>query len=87
MIPGRSEDRVDAFIFNAFGWMIGKKVESVRELTEDEYEMMGWEKSSWNLAVAVVFEDGTFVIPTSDPEMNNPGWITSNHNENFWEKE
>lgn len=84
MTPGRSDDRVDAFIFNAFGWMIGKKISSVRELTEDEYEQMGWSKNTWSIAVAMVFDDGTFMIPVSDPEMNNPGWVISSHAQNFW---
>lgn len=47
----------------------GKVVESVRYLSEEEQEAMGW----YNRPIVITFKDGTLIFPSMDDEGNDGG--------------
>jgi hypothetical protein len=47
----------------------GKVVESVRYLSEEEKDMMGW----YNKTIVIQFTDGTIIFPSMDDEGNDGG--------------
>lgn len=49
----------------------GKKVRSVRYLTEEEQDDLGW----YSRAVVIEFEDGSLIFPSKDDEGNGAGSI------------
>lgn len=56
-----------------FKAMEGKTIETVRELTPEEIEAMGWYYTGGAVPLVAVFTDGTYMVPMSDPEGNQPG--------------
>ncbi len=51
----------------------GKVVKSVRYMSEKEREEYGW----YNCAAIVVFEDGSWLMPSTDDEGNDAGALFS----------
>lgn len=54
---------------------VGLKVTDVRELTDIELEIEGWEPGYGDIPVAIIFDDGSMIYASSDPEGNGPGAI------------
>lgn len=52
-----------------FKQLVGKKIASIRYMTRDECEALGFHKSS----VIIRLDDGTWLIPIADDEMNDGG--------------
>lgn len=63
------------YIERDFGLLVGKTVKSVRPLNEDECELFAWDFKYEDYAMAVVFTDGTVVVPSQDPEGNGAGFL------------
>jgi uncharacterized HAD superfamily protein len=63
------------YIERDFGSLVGKTVKSVRPLNEHECELFGWDFKHEHYAMAVVFTDGTVVVPSQDPEGNGAGFL------------
>jgi hypothetical protein len=47
----------------------GKTVESVRYMTKDEMDELGW----YSRSIVIHFTDGTVIFPSADDEGNNAG--------------
>lgn len=54
---------------------VGLTVTAVRMMTKDELEAEGWENYYGGFPVAIVFNDGSKVYASSDPEGNNAGCL------------
>ena len=55
-------------------WMLlGKRVTEVRPLTAQERADLYWDEYSSTSAIAIVFDDGTTIIPSRDDEGNGAG--------------
>lgn len=52
---------------------VGLMVAEVRMLTKEELKAEGWENSRGSYPVAVIFNDGSKIYASSDPEGNNVG--------------
>ena len=52
---------------------VGLMVAEVRMLTKEELKAEGWENSRGGYPVAIVFNDGSKIYASSDPEGNNVG--------------
>jgi hypothetical protein len=54
---------------------VGLKVTEVRMMNKLELDAEGWENSWGGFPVAIVFEDGSMIYASSDPEGNDSGCI------------
>ena len=54
---------------------IGLKVTDVRMMTNIELEAEGWENYYGGYPVAIIFNDGSKIYASSDPEGNNAGCL------------
>ena len=54
--------------------LLGKKVILVRALTGEELNGLDWQYDA-DLAIVLVFDDGTLVLPMRDPEGNGAGFL------------
>jgi len=52
-----------------FTFLVGKKIESVRYMTQDEADAFMWDKRP----LVIRFTDGSFIIPQMDDEGNDGG--------------
>ena len=50
--------------------LIGKKIVTVQKLDKESVAALGWYRED---VFAIVFDDGSFMIPTSDEEGNDCG--------------
>jgi hypothetical protein len=55
--------------------LVGKTIASVVELTAEEVSEMGWQMGWGDVALAIEFTDGSWLIPSRDPEGNGPGFL------------
>lgn len=55
--------------------LINRRVISVWKLENDFLEPLLWDDYDSN-AIAIMFDDGTIIVPTRDPEGNGPGNLT-----------
>jgi hypothetical protein len=51
--------------------LVGKKIVSVRYLSDAEVENLGW----YSKALVIQFDDGSIIFPSADDEGNNAGAI------------
>ena len=64
------------YVEEEYGSMVGLKVQEVRLMTPVEAEAYGWEISRYGaLPIVIFFEGGMTLVPSSDPEGNNPGHL------------
>jgi hypothetical protein len=56
-----------------FDNLVGKTIAAIRWMTDEEIDMFGW--AGQDDAVIVFFSDGSWMVPSSDPEGNGPGFI------------
>lgn len=54
---------------------VGLRVTNVRMMTSDELNNEGWDESFGGYPVAVIFEDGSKIYASSDPEGNDSGCL------------
>jgi hypothetical protein len=54
---------------------VGLKVTDVRMMTDAELNAEGWEKSWGGFPVMIIFEDGSKIYASSDPEGNDSGCL------------
>ncbi len=55
-----------------FQELVGKTIASVRWMKPSELDMFGW---AGDEGVIIFFTDGSWLVPTSDPEGNGTGFI------------
>ena len=73
----------DAYIKKEWGSLIGRTITGVREMTDQELDDFGWERSGGSLPVIYLLDDGLTFTPSQDPEGNGPGhifvekWVTA----------
>jgi len=65
----------DAYIKREYGSLVGRKIKTVRPLTNDECEDFGWDSGFSGVPMVIIFDDGTALIPSSDAEGNDAGHI------------
>jgi hypothetical protein len=58
-----------------YGDYIGKRLMGVRPLNPAELAELGWEWARDGEAFALLFHDGSCLIPSQDPEGNGPGFL------------
>jgi hypothetical protein len=63
------------YLNKEWGQLVGAKLISIRNATEDEAdEMMGWEFSNHNPTPILGFDNGLSLILSQDPEGNGAGF-------------
>jgi hypothetical protein len=62
-------------INNIYGHLAGRYITKIRPLTDQEIEMFYWEKGYGEIPFLILLDDGTALIPSSDPEGNSAGHI------------
>lgn len=55
--------------------LLGKRIAVIRKLNSEELESMGWENTPHRTGNVIVLDDGTFLIPSRDAEMNDMGQL------------
>lgn len=65
---------IDEMIRREYGTLVGRKIVTVRPMLADELEMYGWSHHA-DSAMVIIFDDGTAVVPSADPEGNGPGCL------------
>lgn len=65
----------NAYIKREYGSLVGRKIKTVRPLTHGECEDFGWDSDSSGVPMVIILDDGTALIPSSDPEGNDAGHI------------
>ena len=65
----------DAYIKREYGSLVGRKIKTVRPLTNGECEDFGWDGSFSGVPMVIILDDGTALIPSSDEEGNDAGHI------------
>lgn len=74
----RHHDRMDALdqrIRQDFAGLVGRRIVGVRALTPEEARAAHWYVGPMTPALVVELDDGGFLIPQSDVEGNQPGWL------------
>jgi len=61
------------YIESEFGSLVGKTVGKVRPLLPVEMEDMDW--GTHRTGFVIIFKDGTAIIPSSDEEGNDAGFL------------
>lgn len=64
-----------SYIRGYFAGLVGKTVREVRPLYAEEIEDLGWDTQGSAVAFAVIFTDGSFIIPMRDDEGNGAGTL------------
>jgi hypothetical protein len=71
MEKARKKKMSKEYIQKEYGWMVGKTIKVVRPLNKVELDVYQWSGSE--VPFAVIFTDGSWVIPMSDDEGNGAG--------------
>jgi hypothetical protein len=58
-----------------FGTFEGKTIKTISALTPTEIDDMAWYEGGGAIPMIIEFTDGSHMIPMSDPEGNNAGWL------------
>jgi hypothetical protein len=70
-----TQEQNTSYITGYYAGLIGKTVREVRPLFPEEIEDLGWESGDHTVAFAVIFTDGSFIIPMRDDEGNGAGTL------------
>lgn len=66
----------EQYVQEAFGGLVGRTIVAVRPLRESEMELMAWStRPSAPVGVLFLLDDDSIVVPMSDPEGNEPGFL------------
>lgn len=63
------------YVKREYGSLVGRKIKTVRPLTKRECEDFGWDTGYGAVPMAIILDNGTALIPSSDPEGNDAGHI------------
>jgi hypothetical protein len=74
-MPTTTTKQIKDYVKAEFGELTGKTVKTVRPLTKVECDDMYWPSGGYDVAVAIIFTDGTAAVVSQDPEGNGPGWL------------
>ena len=69
------EERLERHVQENYGSLNGKTISEVRRLTNEELEGLGWYPGYGSVAIVIVLDDGTTLVPMQDPEGNGPGYL------------
>ena len=69
------KERYANYIKMEYGSLVGKTVEQVRMLTDEEIEQFMWDGNYGAVPFVVFFTDGSFIIPSRDDEGNGAGTL------------
>lgn len=59
-----------------WGSLVGKTIKLVRPLLDEEYDGFAWDIYGDNeIALVIQFTDGSYIVPMSDPEGNDAGFL------------
>jgi hypothetical protein len=67
--------QINKYVTQEFGELKGKTVKTVRPLTDAECNDLYWPTGGYDVAIAIIFTDGTAAVVSQDPEGNGPGWL------------
>ncbi len=67
--------QITEYVTREFGELKGKTVKTVRPLTDAECNDLYWSSGGYDVAVAIIFTDGSAAVVSQDPEGNGPGWL------------
>jgi len=59
--------------------LVGRKISTVRYLTDAEQEELEWHAST----LVIILDDGSFIFPSQDDEGNGPGVIFTSHGDDL----
>lgn len=57
-------------------WPIGKKIVGVHQISTNEEKILGWSHEQYSgteCTAVLVLDDGSWIVPSSDPEGNRGG--------------
>jgi hypothetical protein len=63
------------YIQKEYGGLVGKTIAEVRVLTDKECEIFVWSTTHGNPPFVIIMTDGSVIIPASDPECNDAGYL------------
>mgnify|MGYP003153379471 CR=1 FL=1 len=59
-------------------WPLGRKINGIHQITDEEADRMGWIEdfgSGTEMTIVLVLEDGSWLVPSCDPEGNRGGCL------------
>jgi hypothetical protein len=66
----------DQYVNDAYGRLVGRTIIGVRALHDGEMQMLAWStRPSAPVGVLLVLDDDSIVLPMSDAEGNEPGFL------------
>lgn len=65
----------DEYIQREYGSLVGRTIVAVRPLRAPELDDLFWHERFGETAMVLIFDDGSAVIPSADPECNGPGHL------------
>jgi hypothetical protein len=65
----------DEYIKREYGALVGRTIKTIRPLTPVERTGFGWSSSTTLVPMVIILDDGTALVPASDPEGNDSGHI------------
>jgi hypothetical protein len=63
------------YIEEVYGVLRGKTIAHVRPMKEEEMTLFGWTPRYGSVPMLIILDDGTAIIPSSDPEGNEAGHL------------
>ena len=72
-----SHEHMRTVVHREFGKIVGRRIVSVEPLTREQALALGFSDDMLgpNPVLAIRLDDGSTILPTSDPEGNGPGWL------------
>ena len=68
-------DHNNDYLNNEYKHFIGKTIIGIRPLHDEEMEDYGWHIGGGALPMVIIFNDGSALIPSMDPEGNGAGFL------------
>jgi hypothetical protein len=63
------------YIEEVYGVLRGKTIAHVRPMKDEEMTLFGWTPRYGSTPMIIILDDGTAIIPSSDPEGNEAGHL------------
>jgi hypothetical protein len=72
-----TRDPINDAVQQQFGGLVGRRIVAVEALDRQQAIALGFDDHMLgaNPALALRLDDGSTILPTSDPEGNAPGWL------------
>lgn len=74
-MPAKTAKDHSKYIAEEFGSLVGKTVVKVRQMTQDECDQFMWDARYGEVPIVLELNDGSFVVPSQDPEGNGAGFL------------